>query len=177
MSTTEDNAKKYYFPLRNPDDPRQYTWLEVSYEQYKELRKMADAIYHREKAKGRCRRPVNKFRECDGVCDYCRYRKHEDILSGDIPDEEGLTLFDRVADPSLPTEEEQVNNIMLGKMMKKLNTVDSKDKLILEAWDTYVTSADAAEALNLARTTYNSRVKATMGRCRTVLEDEGITPY
>ena len=91
MKTTENQSKKYYYPLRDAENPKKVSLIEITEEQYRALYPEIWATQSRERNHGRCVCPKKYNWKCDANCDLCEYRAMGDKVYLDEPAPDGNT--------------------------------------------------------------------------------------
>ena len=79
----ESASRRYYYPLRNPDNPKDVTLVEITEEQYRALYPEIWRTQKQERKLGRCLCPASKLWKCDGDCLVCPYHAAGSIWSLD----------------------------------------------------------------------------------------------
>ena len=79
----ESASRRYYYPLRNPDNPKDVTLVEITEEQYRALYPEIWRTQKQERKLGRCLCPASKLWKCDGDCLVCPYHTAGSIWSLD----------------------------------------------------------------------------------------------
>ena len=79
----ESASRRYYYPLRNPDNPKDITLVEITEEQYRALYPEIWRTQKQERKLGRCLCPASKLWKCDGDCLVCPHHTSGNVWSLD----------------------------------------------------------------------------------------------
>lgn len=89
MAIKDNQSKKHYYPLRDAINPYKVTLVEITEAQYRALYPEIWATQKREQHHHRCMCTRKYLWKCDGNCDLCEYHAIGDMLSLDVPTEDG----------------------------------------------------------------------------------------
>ena len=79
----ESASRRYFYPLRNPDNSKDVTLVEITEEQYRALYPEIWRTQKQERKLRRCLCPASKLWKCDGDCLVCPYHAAGSIWSLD----------------------------------------------------------------------------------------------
>ena len=102
MANLDNQSKKRYYPLRDSENPYKVSLVEITEAQYRALYPEIWATQKREQYHHRCMCPKKYIWKCDGNCDLCEYHTAGDMLSLDVPTEDGnANMYDTIPIPLL----------------------------------------------------------------------------
>ena len=132
MANSDNHSKKRYYPLRDAENPYKVSLVEITEVQYRALYPEIWATQKREQHHHRCMCPKKYIWKCDGNCDLCEYHAAGDILSLDLPTEDGnANMYDTIPDTA-PTMEDVISDaILLEQLIAKFRELDpDADRII-----------------------------------------------
>ena len=106
----------------------------VTEEEYREFYREVDAKRKREQYHHRCMCPKEFIWKCDGDCDICSFHCAGDAYSLDKPDENGITLEEKLADDK-NLEERVAASMLLKELLEKLRSLDPEADKIIQLWE------------------------------------------
>ena len=114
--------------------------------------------------------PKKYIWKCDGNCDLCEYHVAGDILSLDVPTEDGnANMYDSIPDTA-PTMEDVISDaILLEQLIAKFRKLDPDANRIIEMLGNELSDRKIAEQLGRKQRTFADQMK----KIRTELR-EGI---
>lgn len=134
MSNNENQSKKYYYPLRDAENPKKVSLIEITEEQYRALYPEIWATQSRERNHGRCVCPKKYNWKCDANCDLCEYRAMGDKVYLDEPAPDGNTdWYNAIPDTESVVDEIVDDRILLAKLIEKFRELDPDADLIIES--------------------------------------------
>lgn len=111
MSKEANQSKRRYFPLRDASNPYKVTLVEITEAQYRALYPEIWTTQKRKQHHHRCMCTRKYIWKCDGNCDLCEYHAAGDMLSLDVPTEDGnANLYDTIPDTT-PTMEDVLSDL------------------------------------------------------------------
>ena len=153
----ESASRRYYYPLRNPDNPKDVTLVEITEEQYRALYPEIWRTQKQERKLGRCLCPASKLWKCDGDCLVCPYHTAGSIWS---LDQELETLGDhRTSDEGDPADV-VADQLLLEKLFQRLQELCPEALEIGEQKLAGLSERSSLEALGLKRTSFRRHLKA-----------------
>lgn len=160
MAKDANQSKKRYYPLRDAENPYKVTLVEITELQYQSLYPDIWATQKREQYHHRCMCPKKYLWKCDGNCDLCEYHAAGDMLSLDVPTEDGnANLYDTVQDTA-PTMEDVISDAMLlEQLFAKLRELDPEADRIIELLGDGLSDRKIAEALGRKQRTFADQMK------------------
>ena len=160
----KESPRRYYFPLRNPDDPDEVSLVEISESEYHALYPEIWRTQKRERTLGRCRCPRTSLWACDADCLVCPWHTAGRIWSLDRDRE---ILGDR--DSGAPDPADIVaDEMILQRLLQRLEELCPGACHVGELQVEGRSERSALEGLDISRTTYRSRLK----RAEEILRDE-----
>ena len=160
MSKETNHCKKHYYPLRDEKNPYKVTLVEITETQYRALYPDVWAAQKREQYHHRCMCPKKYLWKCDGNCDLCEYLAAGDILSLDVPTEDGnANLYDTIPDTA-PTMEDVLSDAMLlEQLIAKFRELDPDADRIIELLGDELSDRKIAEQLGRKQRTFADQMK------------------
>lgn len=161
---TGQTTKKYYFPLRNPDNPYDVTLIPLENEkQYREINRIINRKRKREQRAGRCICKKKNLWMCSADCDVCPFHTSEGHLSLDMGSENAdgdtSSLLDYLQDEYDFTEE--IENEELEKAMHlAIHDLSSEDQDIISLYMEGLSERDIAHKIGCSQKKVNYRKKA-----------------
>lgn len=150
-----DNQKTYFIYVRSTGEK-----VPVIKKQHDSFYKEADRIRHKEQDHGRCMCPYRFIWKCDGNCDLCEYHAAGDILSLDVPTEDGnANMYDTIPDTA-PTMEDVISDaILLEQLIAKFRELDPDADRIIEMLSNELSDRKIAEQLGRKQRTFADQMK------------------
>ena len=153
----ESAYRRYYYPLRNPDNSKDVTLVEITEEQYRALYPEIWRTQKQERKLRRCLCPASKLWKCDGDCLVCPYHAAGSIWS---LDQELETLGDhRASDDSDPADV-VADQLLLEKLLRRLQELCPEALEVGEQKLAGLSERSSLEALGLTRTSFRRHLKA-----------------
>ena len=160
MANLEKQSKKRYYPLRDAKNPRMVSLVEITEAQYRALYPEIWATQKREQYHHRCMCTKKYLWKCDGNCDLCEYHAAGDILSLDVPTEDGnANMYDTIPDTA-PTMEDVISDaILLEQLIAKFRELDPDADRIIEMLGNDLSDRKIAEQLGRKQRTFADQMK------------------
>ena len=160
MAIKDKQSKKRYFPLRDASNPYKVTLVEISEAQHRALYPEIWATQKREQHHHRCMCTRNYLWKCDGNCDLCEYHAAGDMLSLDVPTEDGnANLYDTIPDTA-PTMEDVLSDAMLlEQLIARFRELDPDADRIIELLGDELSDRKIAEQLDRKQRTFADQMK------------------
>ena len=160
MATNDNQSKKRYYPLRNAINPYKVTLVEITEAQYRALYPEIWATQKREQHHHRCMCTRKYLWKCDGNCDLCEYHAAGDMLSLDVPTEDGnANLYDTIPDTA-PTMEDVLSDAMLlEQLIARFRELDPDADRIIELLGDELSDRKIAEQLCRKQRTFADQMK------------------
>lgn len=162
MANLENQSKKRYYPLRDAENPYKVSLVEITEAQYRALYPEIWATQKREQYHHRCMCTKKYIWKCDGNCDLCEYHAAGDMLSLDVPTEDGnANMYDTITDTA-PTIEDVISDaILLEQLIAKFRELDpDADRIIQMRLDNpKISDRKIAEALGRPQRTFADQMK------------------
>ena len=160
MSKEANQSKKRYFPLRDTINPYNVTLVEITETQYRALYPEIWATQKREQHHHRCMCTRKYLWKCDGNCDLCEYHAAGDMLSLDVPTEDGnANMYDIIPD-SAPTMEDVLSDAMLlEQLIARFRELDPDADRIIELLMDELSDRKIAEKLGRKQRTFADQMK------------------
>ena len=160
MSKEANQSKKRYFPLRDAINPYKVTLVEITETQYRALYPEIWATQKREQHHHRCMCTRKYLWKCDGNCDLCEYHAAGDMLSLDVPTEDGnANMYDIIPD-SAPTMEDVLSDAMLlEQLIARFRELDPDADRIIELLMDELSDRKIAEKLGRKQRTFADQMK------------------
>ena len=132
----------------------------VTEEEYRDFYREVDAKRKREQYHHRCMCPKEFIWKCDGDCDKCRFHSNGDFYSLDMPDENGLTLGDKIVEDS-DLEQIVADSMLLQELFDKLRELDPEADKILQLWqeNPKISDREIARQLGRKQRTFADQIK------------------
>lgn len=162
-------AKRYLYPLRDPDHPSKVTLIPCSEEVYYAVMRPIWRERKRRQEHGLCCCPKHKAIFCDSDCTLCDYRRFGKTVSLDAPisDDDEMTLGSILADDAtLPDVFIESLLVQMG-----LTQLDSEEYQVLIAVTWYESEREAADHLGMARSTFKRRLDRARKHARDLMGD------
>ena len=160
MAKNENQSKRRFYPLRDLKNPHNVTLIEVTEEQYKLLYREIWATQKREQYHHRCMCTKKYLWKCDGNCDLCEYHAAGDILSLDVPTEDGnANMYNTISDTAHTMEDIISDAILLEQLIAKFRELDPDADLIIEMLANDYSGRKIAEALGRKQRTFADQLK------------------
>ena len=150
-------SRHYYYPLRNPDNPKDVTLVEITEEQNRALYPEIWRTQKQERRLGRCLCPACKLWKCDGDCLVCPYHTAGNIWS---LDQEMETLGDHRASDEGDPADVVADQLLLEKLLQRLQELCPEALEIGEQKLAGLSERSSLEALGLKRTSFRRHLKA-----------------
>ena len=160
MATNDNQSKKRYYPLRNAINPYNVTLVEITETQYRALYPEIWATQKREQHHHRCMCTRKYLWKCDGNCDLCEYHAAGDMLSLDVPTEDGnANMYDTIPDTA-PTMEDVLSDAMLlEQIITRFRELDPDADRIIELLGDELSDRKIAEQLDRKQRTFADQMK------------------
>lgn len=160
MAANDSNSKKRYYPLRNAINPYNVTLVEITETQYRALYPEIWATQKREQHHHRCMCTRKYLWKCDGNCDLCEYHAAGDMLSLDVPTEDGnANMYDTIPDTA-PTMEDVLSDAMLlEQLITRFRELDPDADRIIELLGDELSDRKIAEQLGRKQCTFADQMK------------------
>lgn len=160
MAIKDNQSKKRYYPLRDTSNPYMVTLVEISEAQYRALYPEIWATQKREQHHHRCMCTRKYLWKCDGNCDLCEYHAAGDMLSLDVPTEDGnANLYDTIPDIA-PTMEDVLSDAMLlEQLIARFRELDPDADRIIELLGDELSDRKIAEKLGRPQRTFADQMK------------------
>lgn len=160
MAKRENKSKKRYYPLRDAENPYKVSLVEITETQYRALYPEIWATQKREQYHHRCMCPKRYIWKCDGNCDLCEYHAAGDILSLDMPSEDGnANMYDSIPNTA-PTMQDVISDaIILEQLIVKFRELDPDADRIIEMLIDEKSDRAIAEQLGRKQRTFADQMK------------------
>lgn len=160
MAIKDNQSKKRYFPLRDSSNPYKVTLVEITETQYRTLYPEIWATQKREQHHHRCMCTRRYLWKCDGDCDLCEYHAAGDMLSLDVPTEDGnANMYDTIPDTA-PTMEDVLSDAMLlEQLIARFRELDPDADRIIELSRDELSDRKIAEHLGRPQRTFADQMK------------------
>lgn len=160
MAKRENKSKKRYYPLRDAENPYKVSLVEITETQYRALYPEIWATQKREQYHHRCMCPKRYIWKCDGNCDLCEYHAAGDMLSLDMPLEDGnANMYDSIPDTA-PTMEDVISDaIILDQLIAKFRELDPDADRIIEMLSDEKSDRAIAEQLGRKQRTFADQMR------------------
>ena len=160
MKTNENQSKKRYYPLRDAENPKKVTLIEITEEQYRALYPEIWAAWDREHNHGCCICPKKYSWKCDANCDLCEYRAIGDKVYLNEPSPNGSTdWYNAIPDTESVVDEIVDDRILLAKLIARFRELDPDADLIIEMLANDYSGRKIAEALGRKQRTFADQMK------------------
>ena len=153
----ESASRRYYYPLRNPENSRDVTLVEITEEQYRALYPEIWRTQKQERKLGRCLCPASKLWKCDGDCLICPYHTAGCIWSLD-QELESLGGH-RTSDEADPADI-VADQLLLRKLLHRLGELCPEALEVGEQKLSGLSERSSLEALSLTRTSFRRHLNA-----------------
>lgn len=169
MSKEANQSKKRYFPLRDAINPHKVTLVEITETQYRALYPEIWATQKREQHHHRCMCTRKYLWKCDGNCDLCEYHAAGDMLSLDIPTEDGnANMYDTIP-ATAPTMEDVLSDAMLlEQLITRFRELDPDADRIIELLGDELSDRKIAEQLDRKQRTFADQMKKIRAELRKI---------
>lgn len=160
MALKDNKSKKRYFPLRDVKNPYKVTLVEITEAQYRALYPEIWATQKREQHHHRCMCTRRYLWKYDGNCNLCEYHAAGDMLSLDVPTEDGnANLYDTIPDTA-PTMEDVLSDAMLlEQLIARFRELDPDADRIIELLGDELSDRKIAEKLGRKQRTFADQMK------------------
>ena len=160
MANLDNQSKKRYYPLRDSENPYKVSLVEITEAQYRALYPEIWATQKREQYHHRCMCPKKYIWKCDGNCDLCEYFAAGDMLSLDVPTEDGnANMYDTIPDTA-PTMEDVISDaLLLEQLIAKFRELDPDADRIIEMLGNELSDRKIAEQLGRKQRTFADQMK------------------
>lgn len=160
MANLENQRKKRYYPLRDAENPFKVSLVEITEAQYRALYPEIWATQKREQYHHRCMCPKKYIWKCDGNCDLCEYHAAGDMLSLDVPIQDGnANMYDMIPDSYITMEAVISDSILLKQLITKFRELDPDADRIIEMLDNELSDRKIAEQLGRKQRTFADQMK------------------
>lgn len=169
MANSDNHSKKRYYPLRSAENPYKVSLVEITEAQYRALYPEIWTTQKREQYHHCCMCPKKYIWKCDGNCDLCEYHTSGDMLSLDVPTEDGnANMYNTIPD-TVPTMEDVISDaILLEQLIAKFRELDPDADRIIEMLGNELSDRKIAEQLGRKQRTFADQMK----KIRTELREE-----
>lgn len=136
--------------------------IPVTKEQRDAFYKEADRIRHKEQHHHRCMCTKKHLWKCDGDCIGCEYHAPGDMLSLDVPTEDGsANMYDYMPDTAPSMEDVLADRILLNQLFNRLRELDPDADTIIQCWldDDTISDRAIAEKLGRKQRTFADQMK------------------
>ena len=161
----ESASRRYYYPLRNADDPKDITLVEITEEQYRALYPEIWRIQKQERKLGRCLCPANKLWKCDGDCLVCPHHTSGDVWS---LDQELEIVGDHRSGTDGDPADIVADQILLQKLFQRLGELCPEALEVGIQKLSGLSERSIMDELGLTRTSFRRHLKAA----KETLKDE-----
>ena len=160
MANLDNRSNKRYYPLRDAKKPHKVSLVEITEAQYRALYPEIWATQKREQYHHRCMCTKKYLWKCDGNCDLCEYHAAGDLLSLDMPLEDGNSnMYDSIPDTA-PTMEDVISDaIILELLIAKFRELDPDADRIIEMLSDEKSDRAIAEQLGRKQRTFADQMK------------------
>lgn len=160
MAIKDNQSKKRYFPLRDAINPYKVTLVEITETQYRALYPEIWATQKREQHHHRCMCTRKYLWKCDGNCDLFEYHAAGDMLSLDVPTEDGNANMYGIIPDSAPTMEDVLSDAMLlEQLIARFRELDPDADRIIELLMDELSDRKIAEKLGRKQRTFADQMK------------------
>lgn len=160
MALKDNQSKKRYFPLRDVKNPYKVTLVEITEAQYRALYPEIWATQKREQHHHRCMCTRRYLWKCDGNCDLCEYHAAGDMLSIDVPTEDGnANMYDTIPDTAPTMEDVLSDAILLEQLIARFRELDPDADRIIELLRDELSDRKIAEILCRKQRTFADQMK------------------
>ena len=150
-------SRRYYYPLRNAENPKDITLVEITEEQYRALYPEIWRTQKQERKLGRCLCPVSKLWKCDGDCLICPHHTSGNIWS---LDQELEIMGDRHASDDGDPADIVTDQLLLQKLLLRLQELCPEAVDVGQQKLTGLSERSSLEALCITRTSFRRHLKA-----------------
>ena len=152
-------SRKFYYPVRNMDNPYDVQLIPVTEEVYRSVVPEIERTRKQMQRTGRCVCPKSKLWTCDGDCAVCPYSACGNTVSFDAPldDAEGLTLGDTLISDEPSPEEIAMDKALLEALYEELDRLDPDGRRMCELVAANCTEREGAAILGISKTAYRYR--------------------
>ena len=152
--------KKYYYPMRDSNDPTKVDLIEISEEIYREIGPEINTFRKREQRAGRCVCPSRFIWKCDMDCALCEYRAVGNRVYMQS-DEDADDLFENIGDERADTERAVTDIMLLEEVLDRFRELDPDADKIIALWaeDPDMTVRDMAARLGRTKSTFFDQMK------------------
>ena len=151
------------------------TWVEVTKEQHDVYYRDIWATRKRAQSHGQCMCPKSKLWMCDGDCLACEFKAAGDRLSLDYTTEnkkgEKTSLLDTLASDDASAASIMEEAELLTALYKRLQELDPDGRRMCELIMQGKSEREAAEDMQMARSTFKRRWNTVKERLREQLKD------
>lgn len=171
MANLGNKCKKYYYPLRDAENPYRVSLVEITETQYRALYPEIWATQKREQYHHRCMCPKKYIWKCDASCDLCEYHAAGDMLSLDVPTEDGnANMYDTIPDTAPTIEDVISDTLLIEQLFIKLHELTPNADSIIKCWkeDYKISDRAIAERLGIKQRTFADQMKKIRTELRKV---------
>lgn len=162
MAKQENQSKrKYYFPIHNdPKNPSHVELVEITEEQYHALYPEIWATQKREQYHKRCMCTKRNLWKCDGLCSECEYHAAGDMLSTDLPAQDGKgNMYDTLPDEKQIVDEITADKLLLEALIIRFRELDPDADQIIELLGDGLSDRAIARTLGRKERTFADQMK------------------
>lgn len=153
----ESASRHYYYPLRNTDDPKDITLVEITEEQYRALYPEIWHIQKQERTLGRCLCPTSKLWKCDGDCLVCPHHTSGNVWS---LDQDLEIMGDHRSNDDCDPADIVADQLLLQKLLQRLGELCPEALEVGELKLTGLSERSSLKALGLTRTSFRRHLNA-----------------
>ena len=153
-----EEARQYYYPVRDPNNPRRVTLEPIPEPLYRELMPDIWKTQKRMQRSGQCVCPRNKLWTCDADCLICPYCVAGETvsLSTTSDETEELTLEDTIANDDPSPESIALDRALLAALRAELDALDAEERRMCELL-MRSSEREAAKQMGLSRSAFKRR--------------------
>lgn len=158
MQSKVNQSKKFYYPIRDAQDPRKVSLEPIPEHLYHQLMPDIWKVRKRMQRSGQCTCPQSRLWACDADCLICPYRTAGRAVSLSTPldDAEDLTLEDTIANDDPTPESIAMDRALLDALHAELEALDPEGKRICELLMKH-SEREAAAEMGLSRSSFKRR--------------------
>ena len=150
---------KFYYPVRDPENPSRVSLVEVTEEFYRAVQPEIERVRKQKQRNSTCFCPKKKLWTCYIDCTICQYNAGDNTISFDAPlkGTEGLTLRDTLVSDEPSPDDAAMDKALLEALYDELDRLDPDGKRMCELVAANCTEREAAAILGVSKTTYRYR--------------------
>lgn len=152
--------KKYYYPMRDSDDPQKVELVEISEEIYREIGPEINKFRKREQRSGRCSCPSRYIWKCDMDCALCEYGSVGNRVYMQSDEEDADDLFENIGDERADTERDVTDKMLLEEVLDRFRELDPEaDKIIsMYVENPDISDREIARRLGRGQSTFQKQI-------------------